>query len=124
MNPRALLRASLRRYAETLRLDVRTTVGPGPASKSASQTAKPSMSGQCDVYEDERRRERPRERERGLPVCCLPDDLEALGLEQRARERPEAGVVVDYEDGRRHGWKGRTPSVGPHQGQPYDTEFR
>ena len=37
--------------------------------------------------------------QRGLPVLGLTDHVEALGLEQHASARPEARVIVDYEDG-------------------------
>ena len=53
--------------------------------------------------------------ERRRAVGRLADDVEPLGLEQRAGERPEAGVVVDDEDGRRHGRivaRGRVECIG------------
>src|SRR4029453_616986 len=40
--------------------------------------------------------------ERGLAVLGLADHPVALGLEQHARARPEARVIVDYEDGPGH----------------------
>jgi len=48
-----------------------------------------------------------------------PRHVEALSLEQRvrrARKRPEAGVVVDDQNGHRHRSIRRTGRVRPHQG--------
>ena len=46
--------------------------------------------------------QRAHRRERRGAVARLVDDGEACGLEQPAREAPEARVVVDDEDRRRH----------------------
>ncbi len=57
--------------------------------------------GQSDVKQHEFRRERPSKRDRRGAVHRLTYDVEALSLEQRVRaKRPEAGVVVDDQNGR------------------------
>jgi hypothetical protein len=37
------------------------------------------------------------------PVPCLPDDLEALGLQQRPGRGPERRMIVNDQHGRTHG---------------------
>ena len=60
------------------------------------------MSGNATSRRTKLGRERTPERERRCSVGRLRDYLEPLSLEQRAREGPKAGVVVDDQDGRRH----------------------
>ena len=73
---------------------------------------------QRDIQEDELGRERTPELERGCAVGRLPDDLEPLSLEQRAREGPKAGMVVDDQDGRRHESDRGTARVARIRGSP------
>ena len=118
MNPRARLRSSRRRYAETSRLEVSTTAGPAPSCEQRLADGEAVHVRQRHVQQHELGRERPRQRERRRPVRRLADDVEPLRLEQRAGERPEAGVVVDDQDGRRHGEIVARGAAAPHQGQP------
>jgi hypothetical protein len=53
--------------------------------------------------------------ERGLAVLGLADHPVALGLEQHARARPEAWVIVDYEDGPGHCIRNCERDVGARQ---------
>ena len=118
MNPRALLAPSRRRYEEASRLEVEhdhrriVVAGELLAHREAVEV------GQLDVQEHERGLERARHRERGGAVVCLTDDLEPLGLEQRAGEHAEVSVIVD--DQRRSYPRGHpaTGTPGPHQGWP------
>jgi hypothetical protein len=57
---------------------------------------------QRHIQKDELGRKRLREPERGRLVARLSDDFESLRFEERTDERPEAGVVVDNQNGRRH----------------------
>ena len=83
--------------------EVRTTRGGGCSSPSAAATAKPSMSGRWTSSSTASGRSRRHGGERGHAVVGLADDRIAALLEQRPRQLPEPGVVVDDEDGSDHG---------------------
>ena len=102
MNPRALLSPSRRRYDDASRLDVSTTTGAASSRGELLADREPVDVRQLDVQQHERRLERARRRQRRGAVVRLADDLEPAGLQQRAGERAEVGVVVDDQDGRAH----------------------
>ena len=56
-----------------------------------------------DVEKDNVRTQASRCRDRRRALSCLPHDCKSLVLEQRARRPPELVVVIDYDDGQRHG---------------------
>jgi hypothetical protein len=76
----------------------------------------PISPGQLDVEQDE-----TRPKQRGLPesafaVRGLAHDLETFGLQQRARRRAEAAMVVHDEDRRSHHIDTDRPKRDSHPG--------
>ena len=102
MKPRALLSPSRRRIrrrvAARRQHDRRRVLVAGQllADREAVDV------GELDVEQHERRLERARGGERGGAVVRLADDLEAVGVEERAGEGAEVRVVVDDQDAPAH----------------------
>ena len=102
MKPRALLAPSRRRNDDASRLDVSTTAGASVVAGELLADREAVDVGQLHVEQHERRLERARGGERGGAVVRLADDLEAVGVEQRAGEGAEVRVVVDDQDAPAH----------------------
>ena len=81
------------------RLEVSTTSGGGRVDRELARDLEPLDVGQADVEQDEVGPEVARRSEAGRAVARLADHGEPVRLEQGARLDPEAGVVVDDENG-------------------------
>ena len=103
MKPRALLAPSRRRNDDASRLEVSTTAGGVLVAGELLADREAVDVGELDVEQHQRRLERARGRERGGAVVRLADDLEAVGVQQRAGEGAEVRVVVDDEHAPAHG---------------------
>ena len=103
MKPRALLSPRRRRYEDASRLEVKhdrrrvVVTGQRLADREAVDVR------ELDVEQHQRRLERARRGERGGAVVRLADDVEPVGLQERAGERPEVRMVVDDQDALTHG---------------------
>ena len=101
--PRAPLRRISSAESDQSRLEVSTTAGAASSSVIRVATSKPSPSGKLDVEQDDIGAQPARLGDRGLRVGGLADHLIAVGLQQQPCLGAKPGVVVDDEDGLRHG---------------------